>query len=224
MKLNRLELRRLIESVINEEVHESKSVDEAINFAVDSALNLQLEDNSYFKQLMKNIAKTESGFNIKGLDDKLTHHYSNPFQIDEIAYRNIKTSSNMRKWRNVGNSSKTLKQNIESYSYSKIKENIDLNAVYAALNIIWSLGRMGNRSDSNNPWDPDNFNVVSFPEKAVVAIVNGEKVYKHVPIEGPEAEAFFHKYYYNTIAGDTELTYDQYQNIEKSDYLIKSKK
>lgn len=148
---------------------------------VESAINRAFEildfQNDNLKSFMMRIARTESGGNPKGLDN-ITHHTSNPFQLDPPAVEEIKTNPNMRKWRafidgKKGKKPANLSKDLEDQTYQEVKSSLALSALFATLYILWR----------NRDWDPDERSSFSLP-----ASLTGQ--------------ANFWKAKYNTPAGD----------------------
>ena len=140
-------LKELIKLIINEEKQTRKTLKETIDIVMEILLSgspIYYDDSyQYFKDFINNITKTESGYNIKGVDGKITHHSDDPFQLDPPSVNAVKTSGNLRMWRdhfnfmfNTDPKKDThgistsnafgyqLKDNITEYSQEEIENNV----------------------------------------------------------------------------------------------------
>jgi hypothetical protein len=170
-------------------VERSKALREALTYtqytsdeiigAVDRALAILNINNNALRTLMIRIARTESGGNPTGKGG-ITHHTSDPFQLDPPSVEEVKTNENMQKWREFINSRQgpapAKMGPVEKQNLKEVEKNKVLSALFATLYVIWALGADGDRA----AWDP-------------------EKSFK-VP-SSLKAQAEFWKRRYNTASG-----------------------
>ena len=144
---------------MRESLEYNRYTTEEISSAIDRALAILNLKNKELKTLMLRIARTESGGNPAG-EGGITHHTSNPFQLDPPSVEEVKTNANMSKWRDFINGRKgpapAKMGPIEKQALKEVTQNKVLNALFATLYVIWALGADGDRA----AWDPEkSFNV-----------------------------------------------------------------
>ena len=145
-------------------VEKSKSMRESLEYnsytteeiysAIDRALAILNVKNKVLRTFMLRIARTESGGNPTG-EGGITHHTSNPFQLDPPAVEEVKTNVNMKKWRDFVNGRKgpapAKMGPIEKQELKEVEKNKVLSALFATLYVLWALGADGDRA----AWDPE---------------------------------------------------------------------
>ena len=151
MKITEMYLRALIKeaiTVIKESRFDyTKHKTGEIAKAVVRALEILDIKNQNLLNLMIGIARTESGGNPDGVDDLgnlvITGHTKNPFQLDDIALKNIRENPNLGDWRifvheKKGPNPANLSDPLSKQSNAEIRSNVVLSALFATLHILWA--------------------------------------------------------------------------------------